>query len=114
MTQQKIELYKGGGAMASVKNTLLHHDIALKGAKTLLSTNQPGGFDCPGCAWPDRNHASTFKFCENGVKAVAAEATAHRPRAVCPPHGGRADGAERFLVGRPGAAGPPHGVRSCE
>ncbi len=82
MTQQKIELYKGAaggwGAMASVKNTLLRHDIALKGAKALLSTNQPDGFDCPGCAWPDRNHASTFEFCENGVKAVAAEATARR------------------------------------
>ena len=32
----------------------------------------------PGCAWPDRNHASTFEFCENGAKAVAAEATARR------------------------------------
>ena len=30
------------------------------------------------CAWPDRNHHSTFEFCENGVKAVAAEATAKR------------------------------------
>ncbi len=82
MTQQKIEFYTGPaggwGALNSVKNTLLHHDIALKGAKTLLSANQPDGFDCPGCAWPDRNHASTFEFCENGVKAVAAEATARR------------------------------------
>ncbi|MCS4295266.1 molybdopterin-dependent oxidoreductase alpha subunit [Comamonas sp. BIGb0152] len=82
MQEQKIAFYKGPaggwGALNSVKNTLLHHDIALKGAKTLLSANQPDGFDCPGCAWPDRNHASTFEFCENGVKAVAAEATARR------------------------------------
>ena len=40
--------------------------------------NQPDGFDCPGCAWPDREHASTFEFCENGVKAVACEATSKR------------------------------------
>ncbi|MFY9511349.1 MAG: FdhF/YdeP family oxidoreductase [Rubrivivax sp.] len=80
--EQKIEFYKGpaGGwaALNSVKNTLLRHDIAVKGAKTLLATNQPDGFDCPGCAWPDRNHVSSFEFCENGAKAVAAEATARR------------------------------------
>ncbi|GAA6121660.1 FdhF/YdeP family oxidoreductase [Acidovorax sp. FG27] len=82
MKQEKIEFYKGPaggwGALNSVKNALLRQDIPVKGARTLLSANQPDGFDCPGCAWPDRNHASTFEFCENGVKAVAAEATARR------------------------------------
>ena len=82
MSEQKIEFYKGPaggwGALRSVTATLLKQDIPVKGAKTLLSANQPDGFDCPGCAWPDRNHASTFEFCENGVKAVAAEATARR------------------------------------
>ncbi|MEP7099062.1 MAG: FdhF/YdeP family oxidoreductase [Burkholderiales bacterium] len=82
MSEQKIELYKGPaggwGALRSVGNALLRQDIPVKGAKTLLSANQPDGFDCPGCAWPDRNHTSTFEFCENGVKAVAAEATARR------------------------------------
>ncbi|AVO51119.1 CbbBc protein [Melaminivora suipulveris] len=81
-SEQKINLYAGPaggwGALNSVKNTLLHHGIPVKGAKTLLSANQPDGFDCPGCAWPDRNHHSTFEFCENGAKAVAAEATARR------------------------------------
>ena len=80
--EQKIELYNGPaggwGALRSVTRALLAQDIPVKGAKTLLSANQPDGFDCPGCAWPDRNHASTFEFCENGVKAVAAEATARR------------------------------------
>src|ERR1700761_3082468 len=80
--EQKIEFYEGPaggwGALRSVKNALLKHNIPVKGARTLLSANQPDGFDCPGCAWPDRNHASTFEFCENGVKAVAAEATSRR------------------------------------
>ena len=82
MSEKKIEFYKGPaggwGALKSVSKALLAQDIPVKGARTLLSANQPDGFDCPGCAWPDRNHASTFEFCENGVKAVAAEATARR------------------------------------
>ncbi|MFY1653587.1 FdhF/YdeP family oxidoreductase [Solwaraspora sp. WMMB762] len=49
-------------------------------ALTLARVNQPGGFDCPGCAWPEpaaqrRAHA---EFCENGAKAVAEEATLRR------------------------------------
>ncbi|CAN5298426.1 FdhF/YdeP family oxidoreductase [soil metagenome] len=82
MQEEKIAFYKGPaggwGALRSVTQALLRQDIPVKGAKTLLSANQADGFDCPGCAWPDRNHASTFEFCENGAKAVAAEATARR------------------------------------
>ena len=43
--------------------------------KTLPILNQPTGFDCPGCAWPDPGHTSHAEFCENGVKAIAEEAT---------------------------------------
>lgn len=82
MSEAKIQFYKGPaggwGALRSVARQLLQHRIAAKGTRTLLSANQPDGFDCPGCAWPDRQHASSFEFCENGVKAVAAEATADR------------------------------------
>ena len=51
----------------------------IRGVRTLLKINQPGGVDCPGCAWPepDRNR-SHFEFCENGVKHVADEATTKR------------------------------------
>ena len=81
-SEAKIAVYKGPaggwGALRSVARQLLQHRIAAKGARTLLSANQPDGFDCPGCAWPDRQHTSSFEFCENGVKAVAAEATADR------------------------------------
>jgi len=44
----------------------------------LYRTNKPDGFDCPGCAWPDKEHTSTFQFCENGAKAVTWEATKKR------------------------------------
>ena len=43
-------------------------------AKTLRVINQDGGFDCPGCAWPERTPRHTVEFCENGAKAVAEEA----------------------------------------
>ena len=68
----------GWGALKNVAHQLVHHRIPAKGVITLFAQNQPDGFDCPGCAWPDKEHTSTFEFCENGVKAVAAEATAKR------------------------------------
>ena len=46
----------------------------VKTVKTLRMVNQKEGFDCPGCAWPDPDHRTTFEFCENGAKAVADEA----------------------------------------
>ena len=46
----------------------------IKTVKTLSMVNQKEGFDCPGCAWPDPEHRTTFEFCENGAKAVADEA----------------------------------------
>ncbi|NVM77406.1 molybdopterin-dependent oxidoreductase alpha subunit [Duganella sp. SG902] len=70
----------GWGALKQVAINLVRERVAGGNYKTLLKQNQPDGFDCPGCAWPDREHASTFEFCENGVKAVAAEATSKRVR----------------------------------
>jgi anaerobic selenocysteine-containing dehydrogenase len=52
---------------------------AVRSARTLLKMNQKGGFDCPGCAWPDPDdHRAPTEFCENGAKAVAEEATTKR------------------------------------
>ncbi len=68
----------GWGALKAVAVNLIKEKVTGGNYRTLLRQNQPDGFDCPGCAWPDRQHASTFEFCENGVKAVAAEATSKR------------------------------------
>ena len=68
----------GWDALKSSWQALRRQDAVLRGPGTLLRTNQPTGFDCPGCAWPDRNPHSTFEFCENGVKAVANESTTKR------------------------------------
>ena len=51
----------------------------VRGARTLLTVNQVGGVDCPGCAWPEPDRErSHFEFCENGAKHIADEATTKR------------------------------------
>lgn len=82
MTKKTIKVYTrpagGWGGLKSVAQQIIEQGIPAKGVRTLLAANQPDGFDCPGCAWPDQDHTSTFEFCENGAKAVAAESTAKR------------------------------------
>lgn len=57
---------------------------AIKTARTLLAVNQPEGFDCPGCAWPEPppDERKRAEFCENGAKAIAEEATPDRAGAA--------------------------------
>ena len=49
----------------------------LNSLKNLAKVNDFDGFDCPGCAWPDPDDdRSPFgEYCENGMKAIAEEAT---------------------------------------
>ena len=82
MTRKSVRPYHepagGWGALKALSEALLVQRVPVKGAATLSRMNQPEGFDCPGCAWPDPKHTSSFEFCENGGKAVAWEATAKR------------------------------------
>ena len=68
----------GRGALLHSAKHLLREKALLTGPRALRHMNQPDGFDCPGCAWPEPGHASHFEFCENGVKAAAAETTTKR------------------------------------
>jgi molybdopterin-dependent oxidoreductase alpha subunit len=71
--------YAGGAkSLTSSLHHLAHEKALLSGARALRLMNQEDGFDCPGCAWPDPAHRSHAEFCENGVKAIAAEATKKR------------------------------------
>ncbi|MEP9377908.1 FdhF/YdeP family oxidoreductase [Aquabacter sp. CN5-332] len=65
----------GWGALAAVARAVRAEMGASTDTRALLQMNQPDGFDCPGCAWPDPKHTSSFEFCENGAKAVTWEAT---------------------------------------
>ncbi|WP_164097676.1 FdhF/YdeP family oxidoreductase [Serratia marcescens] len=68
----------GWGALKATAIAVRTQMDTLEAPVTLMRTNQPDGFDCPGCAWPDKEHRSTFQFCENGAKAVTWEATSKR------------------------------------
>ncbi|HEX8550395.1 MAG TPA: FdhF/YdeP family oxidoreductase [Abditibacteriaceae bacterium] len=66
-------------AVASSLKHLMKETGVVRGAKAVRRLNQKGGFDCPGCAWPDPDgHRSHSEYCENGAKAVAEEATTKR------------------------------------
>ncbi|HEU0034232.1 MAG TPA: FdhF/YdeP family oxidoreductase [Kofleriaceae bacterium] len=70
----------GLGALAATAKHLQRDHAVVRGTKALLAMNQPEGFDCPGCAWPEptAEHRSRFEFCENGAKAMAEETTSVR------------------------------------
>jgi len=68
----------GWGALKATAIAVKTQMETFEAPVTLMRTNQPDGFDCPGCAWPDKEHHSTFQFCENGAKAVTWEATSKR------------------------------------
>jgi len=73
---------KAAGGIAAIVQTArsIWSDMGVvRGSRTLLKINQPGGVDCPGCAWPEGDtERSHFEFCENGAKHVADEATLKR------------------------------------
>lgn len=76
------ERVKTAGGIPAIIETLkaVSSEMGLvRGTRTLLTMNQPGGVDCPGCAWPDPDgERSHFEFCENGAKHLAYEATTKR------------------------------------
>ncbi|HEL4241065.1 TPA: FdhF/YdeP family oxidoreductase [Stenotrophomonas maltophilia] len=85
MSEQKPPRYKpynqpagGWGAAGATAKVLLQQSVIGKGAKALLAMNQPGGFKCPSCAFPDADERKKLEFCENGAKALAWEATQFR------------------------------------
>lgn len=78
LKQSKIKDWAAG--MSGVKaafSDLIEEKTIVRGTKALFKMNQAGGFDCPSCAWPDPDddRSPLGEYCENGVKALAEEAT---------------------------------------
>jgi hypothetical protein len=70
---------KSAVGIPAIVSSLNHAKMYMNPAdvlKTMLHINQKGGFDCPGCAWPDPDddRSSLGEYCENGMKAIAEEA----------------------------------------
>jgi molybdopterin-dependent oxidoreductase alpha subunit len=67
------------GGLPALTSAMGHVYRALglrRGVLALRQMNQPGGFDCSGCAWPESAHTrEAMDFCENGAKALASDAT---------------------------------------
>ena len=70
------------GAARSVANVLMTQREPVLGTRAMFTMNQKnGGFDCPGCAWPDDQHGLKLDLCENGVKHTTWEMTRKRTTA---------------------------------
>src|SRR6266852_860014 len=69
----------GWGAAKAVGQVLLEQGEIVDGVKAILKMNhENGGFDCPGCAWPDDRKGLRMDICENGIKHVTWEMTKKR------------------------------------
>lgn len=77
---EPAEWATGIPAIASTMRRSLTKMGVRRTASTLAVINQPAGFDCPGCAWPEAapGERHRIEFCESGAKAVAEEATTAR------------------------------------
>jgi anaerobic selenocysteine-containing dehydrogenase len=69
----------GWGAAKSVGVVLLRQGALIDGARAVLKMNhENGGYDCPGCAWPDDRRGLRLDICENGIKHATWEMTRKR------------------------------------
>jgi molybdopterin-dependent oxidoreductase alpha subunit len=64
----------GWGASRSVGRVIEHSEEPAEGLRAMFVMNhEDGGFDCPGCAWPDDPSGLRLDICENGVKHATWE-----------------------------------------
>ncbi|MBR5495311.1 MAG: molybdopterin-dependent oxidoreductase, partial [Psychrobacter sp.] len=84
---RKIPVYThpaaGWPALISSTRKLMDYKAFMRGSVSVLHSNQPkGGFDCPGCAWPDHKTHKVIDVCENGIKVIASETMNQRADAA--------------------------------
>jgi molybdopterin-dependent oxidoreductase alpha subunit len=76
---KRSEIAAGMPAVVQTMRFTMREMGLVRGVDQLLRLNQKTGFDCQSCAWPSPDeHRHMAEFCENGVKAVADEATTKR------------------------------------
>ncbi|GGB19559.1 oxidoreductase alpha (molybdopterin) subunit [Sphingomonas metalli] len=78
-TYKPYRLPSGGwGSARSVGNIVRREGVIGSAGIALSRHNKVDGYQCNSCAWVKPASPLPFEFCENGVKAVAWELTAHR------------------------------------
>ncbi|MFD1213121.1 FdhF/YdeP family oxidoreductase [Arthrobacter sp. GCM10027362] len=83
INEDELEVHDPKTAAAGIKAVTVAVDRGVSQAgvartvRSMLRVNQRGGFDCPGCAWPESitGARKPAEFCENGAKAIAEENT---------------------------------------
>ena len=65
----------GRGAVKSALNAFRIQGIPVRAVQSFTKANKPDGFDCPGCAFPDKTGGALIDSCEQGQKAIAWEMT---------------------------------------
>ena len=74
--QDDVAPSAGWGAARSVGRVVAKTREPVRGPLAVLKMNhENGGFDCPGCAWPDDRNGLHLDICENGIKHVTWEMT---------------------------------------
>jgi molybdopterin-dependent oxidoreductase alpha subunit len=68
----------GWGSARSVGNILRQEGVLASAPVALTRHNKVDGYQCNSCAWVKPANPLPLEYCENGVKAVAWELTAHR------------------------------------
>jgi molybdopterin-dependent oxidoreductase alpha subunit len=68
----------GWGSARSVGNILRREGVLASAPVALTRHNKVDGYQCNSCAWVKPANPLPLEYCENGVKAVAWELTAHR------------------------------------
>jgi molybdopterin-dependent oxidoreductase alpha subunit len=64
----------GWGAAISVSKVLIEQGELIDGTRAVFKMNhENGGYDCPGCAWPDDRKGLRMDICENGIKHATWE-----------------------------------------
>ncbi|HTT59497.1 MAG TPA: FdhF/YdeP family oxidoreductase [Acidimicrobiales bacterium] len=77
--QDYVHPTAGWGAARSVAHVLIRNRDPVEGTRVTFTMNhEDGGFDCPGCAWPDDPNGLHLDICENGIKHATWEMTPRR------------------------------------
>ena len=71
----KLSPAGGRGAIVGAIKAFQQQRIPIKLLNSFLHANKRDGFDCPGCAFPDKPDSPLIDSCEQGQKAIAWEMT---------------------------------------